>query len=185
MMGDYFALALAVLGISSTAFVAISHYRRLIKRRTDQLRAAKVALERHYDAMDMIADDPALPTSALRVLINISDAIHDEKFMTHFFATMRDGGVSKNKQGMPNWAEDMLKLHKSRPDLVEKFDEALSTALIAGVYRWPAPAQAIYEMSTTVASGRRNEAQYVQQLIDVLRPKNGGNPPNSGLPAMC
>ena len=72
--------AAAIVGIISI----LLNWRKAIIRRTAELAAAETMLAKHYEAVDQIVDDPALPEGALEFLCRLLDGLQDESFVETF-----------------------------------------------------------------------------------------------------
>jgi hypothetical protein len=166
---------LAVTGWIVAASIAITYFSARAKRRAFELETTASALTAHYDAVDAIVDDPALPLSAVEFLSLFSDVVSDEEacnFMTDALARLQ---IDTAKIATPGWQSDLDKLRKSRPDLAENFAKAISSGIVALFLRWPGNAWKLQRLTQVIAADRRREALLANQIANSARYRHHGN----------
>jgi hypothetical protein len=173
----WFELATMVSGAAAIV-TALSAYRARARQRTRELEATKSALTAHYEAVNAIVDDPALPIEALEMLTAFTEAIAACEFCEKF-ADMVLNGSSRPKRGkLPVWFEQMEALRKTRPDLAEHFHKAIASGLVALFLRWPSNASKFELMVAEVAADGRREALLAERVSKIKRDalsKKSGN----------
>lgn len=122
------ALALGCIVLT----LQIIHMR--LRRRTIELETAKQSLIAHYDAMDRIVNDPALPTSVLHFLAFFSDAIADRDSCARIVKALMSADADKSPAPI---SSDIDALRKTRPDLVENIHKAVFNGTVFVFSRWP------------------------------------------------
>jgi hypothetical protein len=127
-------LALVVTLVIVCAILGLQILLMRAKRRTVELQTAKAALNSHFEALDSIIHDPALPTSALEFLADFSELISKREACNGLIKALTTPETEKSPSVV---AADVERLKKSRPDLVEGFNKALLHGLLAAFTRWP------------------------------------------------
>lgn len=105
-----------------------------LKRRTVELETAKQALASHYDAMSMLVDDPATPTVVLEFLEDFSEVISRREVCNRLVKSLVTPDTEKGSSVVMS---EIVRLQKSRPDLVENFNKALMNGIVVVFARWP------------------------------------------------
>ncbi len=160
----------------TTAIVAVLQMLRSRSyRRTIELRTAKRSLEAHYDAVDDIVNDPALPDSAREMIVNFTEVLSNRELCRQFVSHFMSLGNAKFKEGpTPVWAADMDKLRRSRPDLVERFRTAQSSGLVTIFLRWQDNAPKFYEFSAEIAANQKRGTQIADQVSRLKKTSANG-----------
>lgn len=165
----------------------LQYLRRRARRRTHELKTAAAALTAHYDAMDQIIDDPALPLSALEFLSVFSDVISDRSTCNAFTDGVLTAAFDKSKHvSVPGWQDEIDAMARHRPDIAEKFHIAVQSGIIALFFRWPGNSRKLHLLYQMIAADRRREAMLAEQIAhigDNQRDRNGSDGPtiSSGL----
>jgi hypothetical protein len=153
--------------------------RRRANRRATELQGAAHALALHYNALDAVADDPALPTGALEMLVNFSEGISDERFCDTFTNAVLTREIN-SKDRLPPWFGEIEQLRRTRPDVVENFNKAIGAGLAAAFLRWPGNSWKISVMAEAMSQGDMREAVMAQKLSDMHRSRGDHNDMGSG-----
>ena len=173
----------AFVGWTIAIMLILSYGVMKARRRTIELNTAAAALSAHYQALEHIVDDPALPESALSFIADFTNLIADEDachYITDRLTSASIDGMSK--VGSPEWAKDMEALAKSRPELVENFRTAVATGFIALFNRWPGTSWKWQVVQAQLASDRRKQAVFAERIV--RRSRNGDhNLPGGLVPA--
>lgn len=172
-----------VLTICSVGFGVAVWLRALTarsRRRAAELDATANLLDRHYAALDAIADDPALPTKALEMVTYLSEAVSDRSMCEELAAAFMSRDNSKARE--PEWFKEMEQLAKSRPDLFAKFNTAVASGLAAAFLRWPSTATRFYPL-VEILTSPREEAALAEKvsLIGRRNHRNGDNGAAGGM----
>lgn len=151
-------------------------------RRTIELKAAATALEAHYDAVDAIADDPALPLAALEMLSRFTEGISDRRFCNSFTDHVLIPLSVEERERTPAWFDEIEALRKSRPELVANLFKAVGSGLAAAFLRWPGNAEKIAYFTALIAQGDRKEAVMAERVSEIVRKDRNGGTPVGGIP---
>ena len=160
---------LATVISSATAVVlGLAFYRHRARLRTRELKAAADALRAHYEAVSVIADDPALPLDALEMIAEFTESLANQDFCEQFADHLLKAKGSKRGR-TPKWFAEVEALRATRPDLVENFHKAVASGLVALFLRWPENAPKFERMVAEVAADGRREAILAQRVSEIRR----------------
>lgn len=135
------------------------------RRRHKDLLAVKTALAAHYEAMDAILDDPALPDRPRLLISQLTLAISDKELSEWIAYSCMDGTLFNKKPRQDPFAADMAELQKTRPDLVRNFDRAMNTGIVALMLRWPSSAAMFHMMAAMLASDDRRKFEVANNMV--------------------
>lgn len=166
-----FVIATFVFAVIAIALVATARSKSA-KKRIIELQVTENALTAHYDALDAIVDDPAIPTDALRFLQHFAEAISERATCERFAYDMY---LSEGNGGMPPWYPQMEDLRKTRPDLTDNFHKAVSSGIIALFLRWPGKSVLLQAMLQEMAADRRKEARFAEKISRSYHSNGRGN----------
>ncbi len=170
------AFAAATLGWGVAVAISLTWMRARARRRTFELRTTKDALTAHYNAMDRIVDDPALPLSALEFLQHFAAVTSDRDFCEELTSgVLRVAPDDLKRAGTPRWQEDVDALRKTRPDLARDFHTAVSSGIVAMFLRWPGNSWKLQALMQQIAADSRQEAIIAEQLAHGRKHRNGKN----------
>ena len=161
---------LALATVASTAVAAAGYLRgakQRALRRASELEGAATALEAHYRALDLVADDPAIPLEALEMLVNFSEALDSEEFCAGLTDALSSGEQAKDRP--PGWFYEVEALRKTRPDLAEEFFRAIASGLTAAFFRWPGNSHKIARMAEAFSQGDRKEVVLAERMSRARR----------------
>jgi hypothetical protein len=173
-----------IIGGALAVIFALSSYRTYLRKRTRELRATAAALTAHYDAVNVIVDDPALPLEALETLAIFTENITSKEFCEGLAGRLV---FSENRkyESPPAWFEKMESLKSSRPDVVQNFHKAISTGLVSLFLRWPTTAQMFEQLMADLAADGRREYVIADRLTKARQKQksktNGDNHLPGGL----
>lgn len=166
--------ALLVAGWVVSAALVVHWLRIRARRRTSELKTTAAALTAYYDAMEKIADDPALPTSALEFLDVFAEVVSDRGACNRFTSGILQHGAARDKAGKttPEWANEIEEVGKSRPDIEENFHAAVASGIIALFLRWPGNSWKFHSIMQLIAADRREEVLLAERIIRSKRSHN-------------
>lgn len=160
-------LALAVVAAGTTAISELGRYRSRTVRRTAELRATREALQAHYEAVDAIIDDPALPDAAAELIAFLSEVISDRnatrELVNRFLANLSRGPGEGGAAG----SKDMETLRDTRPDLVANFHRALMSGLVVAFLKWPENAGRFSEFHAHLAADTKSESAVAARIVEM------------------
>lgn len=182
--------ALLVVGWIVSACLIVQWLRVRARRRTYDLKTTAAALTAYYDAMEKIADDPALPTSALEFLDVFAEVISDRDACNGFTSGILQHGsaIDKVKKAAPDWANEIEEIGRTRPDIEENFHAAVASGIVALFLRWPGNSWKFHSIMQLIAADRRKEALLAERIVNSKGShKHNGDDPllPGGLVAAC
>ncbi|MXN65651.1 hypothetical protein GR183_12120 [Stappia sp. GBMRC 2046] len=146
------------------AFGAIIRNRRLaLHKRAHELRAAKLVLEAHYDAVNAIVDDEEVPVEALRALAFLTEAISSEEKSQAFKRKLLDIDARNETEG-PKWYAQFKEVASRRPDLADNFNKAITSGIAAMFTRWPNGCLDVEISIVNLASDEKRRALIADRL---------------------
>lgn len=175
---DIFTLVVAAISIASAIATVMHEVRMRARRRTGELQAAFGAIERHYETVTEIIEDPALPDALqdtlMAVTVMISDRQQTNLFVTNFLSA--DG--AKQRKLPSNTTNEIERLRSSRPELVEKYGLALMSGIVGAILRWPETARRYAEFSAALAGTGQKEVKIASRVAELKREAglHGGMP---------
>lgn len=167
--------AILIAGWVVSAVLIIQWLRARARRRTSELRTTAAALIAHYDAIDRIIDDPALPTEALEFLSVFSQVVSDREVCAEFTNGILRVPAEKMRGAPPVWAAEIEKIGRSRPDIEENFHKAVASGIVALFLRWPGNSWKFQSMIQQIAADRRKEALLAEEVAKIRERGNRSN----------
>jgi hypothetical protein len=169
--------AALITGWVVSAVLVIQWLRVRARRRTHELQTTAAALTAHYDAVEQIIDDPALPLPALEFLSVFSEVVADREACGEFTDSVLRVPLDRIRGSIPKWAEEIEKIGRTRPDLEENFHKAVASGIVALFLRWPGNSWKFQMMIQQIAADRRKEALIAEQVAKIRERahKNNGN----------
>lgn len=134
------------------------------RRRTQQLRLAATALEKHASAMKNFFADPAAPKDLQDLLLDFSELQADHEFAKWWAKRDRQG---KSKGWDAPTGRQVLhrldKLQSVRPDLASEFYTAVAGAYVGFLLRWDETAPLFEKHLATLSVEPRKEVVLVAE----------------------
>lgn len=178
--------ALSVMfGIYEFARTSIARART----RAYELRIVEKILLVHYDNLDYVFEDPAPSDDMRSFLLFVSDSISDRKMARLICEVFTEEDCrSTSAKGMSSKAETLVSeldnFRKTRPDLVEAFEKALSSGIFALTYRWPETSCKAEAVLGSLMTERKREImtvyRFAQSHSSVLTRPNAASSPSTG-----
>jgi hypothetical protein len=169
-------LAAAIVGWGIAIAISFNWISRIVRRRTDELLTTKLALIAHYDAMEAVVDDPALPVSALEFLRHFSEVTADRELCGSFTSNILRVSDEDAQKSEPKWEKDIRSVAKSRPDIAENFHKAVTNGIIAMFLRWPGNSWKLQAIFQQIAADSRQEAVIADRIVRTHRGQNNHGP---------
>jgi hypothetical protein len=167
--------AVLMFGWIVSGIVAIQWMRSRARRRTNELKTAAAALTAHYDALEKLVDDPALPDSALEFLGVFAEVISDNETCDNLAEGVFQVPLEQIKNSTPKWADEIEKIGKTRPDIEENFQKAVASGIIAMFLRWPGNSWKLQMMVQEIAADRRKEAALAERVAQIKERAHRGD----------
>lgn len=179
---DIFQLTTIVLsGVAAVGFLRAIRTRA--RRRASELEGAATALAAHFDALEAVAEDPAIPVEALELLSFLSDGISRQDFCDGLTDHLVEPKSNGGRDRLPTWFDQIEELRRTRPDLAANFYKAMATGMTAAILRWPDNAKKLAEFAAIMSQGERKEAALAERLVQIRRSHNGDGPSSpTGIP---
>jgi hypothetical protein len=153
MMGDLAGALLAAIGLVAVFVSKRDSSREKTEQRIRELNEAAELLAQHASALRRFLDDPASPAELKALLIHCSDAMSDRSVDREFGAWLVERPLNA-----PDESEEtrvlvnaFSKLPDAHPDLAAAFVEAITTAVMAALLRWPEDAPSIERVAPRIA----------------------------------
>lgn len=146
----------------------------LLMKLADWLRAraytqkiAAQALHDHFEVVDRIIDDPALPHRIAAFVAAFSEVVADKEASKRFYGDMvASQGEKVRDSGL---TDELALLARTRPDLTEGVLMAVSKGLLAMLYR-PSPSiKEIEDFLSCLATEPRREIQVASKYVALRR----------------
>ncbi len=169
-------LALIAVIAAIVAFINLS--RRNVRERTKRLQLAAKALSAHYGAVEKLTEDPAVPDQVKQFLGWLPAMLSDKECALRLRDALESGFKLDPSVESQDVLQEILRLEKSRPDLVSAFHVAISSAIAVLYLRWPSEDDAYQRLSVEMATDSRRENALAKKLTDVAKKftdNNGGN----------
>ena len=113
--------------------------------REDDLRSTQEAMVAHFDAMDKIIADEAVPDGFKRSMIAVTSMLGNREFAKSVCETVTNGKSKELKKRdaakMVSFLEAMEKLRAEHPERIADIETAMSSALFIVMLRWPETAR--------------------------------------------
>ena len=167
--------AVLMTGWVVSAVLTIQWLRVRARRRTNELQTTAAALTAHYDAVEQIIDDPALPLEALEFLSVFSEVVSDREVCGEFTDSILRAPSERVRGAVPVWAEEIEKVGRTRPDIEENFHKAVASGIVALFLRWPGNSWKFQMMIQQIAADRRKEALIAEQVAKIREKAHRSN----------
>jgi hypothetical protein len=174
MFGTLLGGALSLVGM-------LRAYRERLQKRTRELNATAAALKAHYEALNAIVDDPALPIEALETLNAFTNRLTSKQFCETFadrFMVARPASYGP----LPSWLGQLESLIKTRPDLIANYHKAISSGLVALFLRRPSTAQKFEQLMADMAADGRREYAIADRITKMKQLGRDGNSDDGHIP---
>lgn len=138
----------------------------------NQLAARAIAankLSEHYTLVERIADDPALPTSAVNFLQEFETILASKKLSAEMIEALCKNESSSSQSAPGPAVREVEALAKSRPDLADAFQMAVVTGVLAMILR-TGPSLKKLEIFLASISDPKKEVQTVYRFVSSSRP---------------
>lgn len=154
----------AIVGWIAAIVMALAYFSGRARRRAAELQTAAAALQGYYEAVDAVADDPALPTGALEMLVGMSEIIGDPNRCARVTTNSLIASANGERPQTPTWQTEVESVGRHRPDLVENFNRAISNGIIVIFNRWPGNAWKGPAL-VRFMNNRQREAAFADRIV--------------------
>lgn len=166
--------AIAVVGFGFGVVATLAKVRADYKRRANELMATKAALEAHYEALNAVVDDPALPVGALEMLVKFAEIVSSREGCEAFSEVLLSPSSAKRGKP-PTWFAELEALRTSRPDVIENVNKAMTTGLVALFLRWPSTAPKFEQVVAELASDSKRQAMLADRVSKIKKSTRNGD----------
>lgn len=171
MNGSFLVLITAA---SLTAFLAISMVllRDRFRRRAHILAGVEDALEAHYDAVDKIFDNPAIPLRVRKAVAFLTEAMSNRDLAA---LAMEEILSDRENGGADEFARDLKKAFASSPEIADNLSRAIHSGCVVMFFRWPENAARFESFERSLILRRRQEEKFIKDIAKASARSHGMN----------
>ncbi|WP_288425456.1 hypothetical protein [uncultured Agrobacterium sp.] len=164
-----------------TAFIigvlAAWYFKRRISKhreRIHDLKETHKAMVAHYNAMDKIIADDAVPEKIKRSMFAVTNALGNRKLAQRMCEF-----VIANKHKMTkdtDFEETIAQLRNVRPEIINDIETAMSTALFIVMLRWPETSSKFKQFVVSSMMNEHKETTIFNKVVEIARSTSASKP---------
>ncbi len=164
-------LAAVVAGV-----IAAWYFKRQAARhaeREDDIRATQEAMIAHFDAMDKIVADDAIPDSFKRSMIAVTSTLGNREFAKLVCEAVTNGKVWETKRRdaakQVGFVQAVEKLRVEHPERIADIETAMSSALFIVMLRWPETSRQFKRFAVSSMMNEEREMSAYFKVSEIAR----------------
>ena len=161
-----------IIAAITVACLLLSALSAWLQSRAYAMKIAAEALREHFEAVEQVIDDPAVPPRTLKFVSAFSEIVSDGQSSQMFIEIMKKTRREKGRGG--SFSDELDLLAKTRPDLVDGVYRAVSKGMVSMLFRQSPSKKQVDEFLLCLATDPKREMHVATKYV-ASRPKRSSD----------